>query len=221
MSSLLSTQQPSCISVLGLLTRKICKLQLSSNRSSRTEGWEGCSAVNPLPFNYLSHDLRWWPQNLLLSICLIILQWTVIVYFRKDNNRVYSLMGCLQGFARNISWKYGLHMARTILCACRSRPSHAKVTSTRSPRRYSPWNPSAIFSWKFFQHNANSSILIQDTNLGFRKLYPDNHHWIVIRTRFTRQPHCDPFYSIHQPTTDLPDTLFSASTTRYWRDKHV
>lgn len=92
----------------------------------------------------------------------------------KVTTNGYSLIGCLQGFVRNISWKYGLQMASTVLWACNSRPSpHAKVTSTRSPRTNRPWNPSAILSWKFFQHSANSSMLRPGLEMPARKTHND------------------------------------------------
>lgn len=66
----------------------------------------------------------------------------------RDMNSFHSLIGCLHGLVVNISWKYGLHMASTILCACSSLPSQAKVTSTKSPRSNKFRNPDAMFSYR-------------------------------------------------------------------------
>lgn len=88
---------------------------------------------------------------------------------RKSNdntsNTRHSLIGCLQGLLINISWKYGLQIASTILCAFSSFPSQAMVTSTRSPRSYKFRNPLAMLSAKLFQHRANSSILRSYRNI--------------------------------------------------------
>lgn len=87
----------------------------------------------------------------------------------KRNRHFNSLIGCLQGLLTNISWKYGLQMANTILCACNSLPSQASVTSTRSPRSYRFWNPEAMLSWKLFQHNANSSSMVHTFEYGIQQ----------------------------------------------------
>lgn len=58
----------------------------------------------------------------------------------------YLLIGWRHGFVMNISWKYGLQMASTILCACNNFPSQANVTSTKSPRSNKFWKPEAILS---------------------------------------------------------------------------
>lgn len=71
---------------------------------------------------------------------------TLIIVFDTGYYVIYLLIGCRHGLVMNISWKYGLQMANTILWACSNFPSQANVTSTKSPRSNKFWNPDAMFS---------------------------------------------------------------------------
>lgn len=104
----------------------------------------------------------------LLSVQSIQKVCSLHFYHAIIHKHKYSLMGCLQGLVINISWKYGLQIAKTILWACNNFPSQANVTSTRSPRSNKFWKPVLKLSWKLFQQRANSSSILIDLSIQFQ-----------------------------------------------------
>lgn len=89
----------------------------------------------------------------------------------------YLLIGCRHGFVMNISWKYGLQIANTILWAWSNLPSHANVTSTKSPRSNKFWKPDAIFSYEIelkkqicWMSERKNSMNLSKKNVSIKKI---------------------------------------------------